>query len=79
LVSFQGILWFIEGYSERKLLDEAIKAPLRSLDYFFGLISDNAESSLEMIEKRIFDKLMDKSDESTDKQMRELAKDFYLR
>lgn len=61
---------------KRKLLDEAIKAPLRSLDYFFGLISDNAESSLEMIEKRIFDKLMDKSDESTNKQMRELAKRF---
>lgn len=61
---------------KRKLLDEAIKAPLRSLDYFFNLISDNAESSLEMIEKRIFEKLMDKSDESTDNQMRELAKRF---
>lgn len=61
---------------KRKLLDEAIKAPLRSLDYFFKLLSENAESSLDMIEKRIFDKLMDKSDETTDKQMREIAKKF---
>ncbi|MBK0079859.1 metallophosphoesterase [Kosakonia sp. S58] len=61
---------------KKKLLEEAIKAPLRSLDYFFSLIEENAESSLEMVEKRIFEKLMDKTDEHTEKQMKEMAKRF---
>lgn len=61
---------------KKKLLEEAIKAPLRSLDYFLTLIEENAESSLEMVEKRILEKLMGKSDENTEKQMKEVAKRF---
>ncbi|EKA1095124.1 metallophosphoesterase [Cronobacter sakazakii] len=59
---------------KKKLLEEAIKAPLRSLDYFFSLIEQNADSSIDMIEKKILDKIQSKVESNTENEMREVAK-----
>lgn len=61
---------------KKKLLEEAIKAPLRSLDYFFTLIDENADTTLGMIETKILEKLQAKSDSSTENEMKETARKF---
>ncbi|NDL64271.1 STAND family AAA ATPase [Acerihabitans arboris] len=61
---------------KKKLLDQAIKAPLRSLGYFFTLIEDNTEATLDMVEKRIIEKYQDKMDVTTSSDVRESAKRF---
>ncbi|HDL7804391.1 TPA: metallophosphoesterase [Yersinia enterocolitica] len=58
---------------KKKLLEEAIKAPLRSLDYFFSLIEQNAESSIDMIERKMLEKLQSKFENNTENEMREAA------
>ncbi|HEY2454472.1 MAG TPA: metallophosphoesterase [Scandinavium sp.] len=59
---------------KKKLLEEAIKAPLRSLDYFFSLIEQNAESSIDLIEMKILEKLQSKFENNTENSMREVAR-----
>lgn len=61
--------------SQKKiLLEEAIKAPLRSLDYFFSLVDQNTESSIDLIEIKILEKLQSKFDGNTENTMREIAR-----
>lgn len=69
--NYYGSLTVIQ---KKKLLEEAIKAPLRSLDYFFALIEQNAESSFDMIEMKILEKLQAKVDSNTENGMREMAR-----
>lgn len=69
--NYYGSLTVIQ---KKKLLEEAIKAPLRSLDYFFSLIEQNTESSFEMIEMKILEKLQAKIESNTENAMREVAR-----
>lgn len=59
---------------KQKLLEEAISAPLRSLEFFFSLIDDSSDRALEMIEKKLNEKFQGKSDSITSNQIKEVAK-----
>lgn len=71
--NYYGSLTVIQ---KKKLLGEAIKAPLRSLDYFFSLIEKNTENSFDMIEMKILEKLQAKVESNTETAMREEARKF---
>lgn len=61
-------------HQKQKLLEEAIKAPLRSLEYFFSLIDDSSEHAIDMIEKKLKEKFQGKSDAITNNQIKDVAR-----
>lgn len=63
---------------KRKLLEEAIKAPLRTLDYYFSIIEDNSDAALELVEKKILEKYDGKIDSTTSNEVKETARRFFF-
>lgn len=61
---------------KKRLLGEAINAPLRSLDFFIGYIRDETDIVLEAIERRITEQNGEKDAKLTQLQLREMAKHF---
>ena len=41
---------------KKRLLEEAVKAPLRTLDYFFTLLEGNSDAALDLVENKIIEK-----------------------
>jgi hypothetical protein len=61
---------------KKRLLGEAIDAPLRSLDFLIGYIKDETDIVLEAIERKISEQNGEKNISLTQLQLREMAKHF---
>lgn len=61
---------------KKRLLGEAIDAPLRSLDFFIGYIKDETDIVLDAIERRISEQNGEKNINLTQLQLKEMAKHF---
>lgn len=61
---------------KKRLLGEAIDAPLRSLDFFIGYIKDETDIVLDAIERKISEQIGERDISLTQLQLREMAKHF---
>lgn len=64
----------LKVHQKQKLLEEAIQAPLRSLEYFFSLIDNSSEHAIDIIEKKLKEKFQGKLDAVTNSKIKEVAR-----